>query len=120
MDDDFVAFLRGSIRSVWNVELLMVLARDPEREWTPDDLVRELRASDYIVRDGLKLLQSSGLVGATSATTFAYLPASEDFRRLVEELGQQYRERPQTLASAIFAPEDKLRTLANAFRLKKD
>ena len=115
-----VAFLRESIRSVWNVELLLVLARNPGRAWMPDDLVREMRASDHVVRDGLKLLQVAGLIGAVSPSTFSYLPASDDLRRLVEELEWQYRERPQTVTRAIFAPRDKLRTLAEAFRLKKD
>jgi hypothetical protein len=121
MDDEIVEFLRSSIRSVWNVELLLVLAADPTRTWTADELVLELRASDYIVQEGLRSLAAAGLVGATSPTTHGFMPASEELRRIVGEVERQYRERPQMVTRAIFsAPNETLRTFADAFRIKRD
>jgi hypothetical protein len=121
MDRELVDLLRGSIRSVWNLELLLFMARNAQRGWRADDLVRELRASDFIVSEGLQTLQTAGLASPAGEGTHRYLPASGDLDRLVQQLERQYRERPQSVTRAIFsAPNDKLQTFADAFRLKRD
>jgi hypothetical protein len=121
MDADLREFLRHSLRSVWNIEILLALFRNPSRAWMADDLVRELRASDFIVSQGMQGLQQAGLIVVESNGSFRYAPASTDLDRMVQELERVYRERPSVVTKALFAPsEDKLQTFADAFRLKKD
>ena len=48
---DLVAFAREHVRSVWAVELLLILRRDRDRCWPPEALVAELRASTNLVTD---------------------------------------------------------------------
>jgi DNA-binding transcriptional ArsR family regulator len=119
--DDLLEFIRGSIRSVWNVELILLMWRQSRRTWAPDELVRELRASEFVVSEGLGALQAAGLVTAEADGRYRYAPASPEFDRLVQQLDQVYRERPTAVTRAIFSsPTDKLQTFADAFRLKKD
>jgi hypothetical protein len=121
MDDDLREFLRHSLRSVWNIELLLWLFRSPARSWRPADLVRELRASDFVVSEGVAGLQRAGLVAAAPDGAYRYAPASPALDRLVQQLEQVYRERPTAITRALFAASDeKLQTFADAFRLKKD
>ncbi len=121
MDPDLLLFIQSSIRSVWSLELLLHLRRHSSRTWRPDELVRELRASDFVVSEALAALQAPGLVTPEQGGTYRYLPASADLDRLVGLLERQYRERPQSVTKAIFsAPSDKLQTFADAFRLKRD
>jgi hypothetical protein len=121
MDSDLLQFIRGSIRSVWNLELLLCLRRHSDRAWQADELVRELRASDFVVEEGLASLQAAGLVGAEAESAYRYAPASIALDKLVQQLDRHYQERPQSVTNAIFsAPNDTLRTFADAFRLKKD
>ena len=121
MDSDLLAFIRGSLRSVWNVELLLCLRNHQSRSWQPAELVRELRASDFVVEDGLASLRAAGLVSPDAPGTYRYLPASPELDRLVGQLEREYRQRPHAVTRAIFSgPNDTLQTFADAFRLKKD
>jgi hypothetical protein len=36
-------FIRSSSKSVWALELLLLMRRERSREWSVDDLIRELR-----------------------------------------------------------------------------
>jgi hypothetical protein len=113
-------FIRSSIRSVWTLELLFKLRQGSGRPFTPEELVRELRASDVVVSEGLSVLQSAGFVAASDGT-YAYAPASPHLDGLAGQLERLHRERPLAVTTAIFsAPTDKLQSLADAFRLKKD
>lgn len=121
IDDDVLSFLRTSIRSVWTLELLLLLWRAQDRAWSAAELVRELRASDSIVFDGIAALQAAGLVVSEGTDGFRYKPASSVLDLLLQRLAQLYRERPMVVTRALFAsPEQKLQTFADAFRLKKD
>lgn len=121
MDDELRDFLRHSLRSVWNIELLLWLSRHQAMSWPAADLVRELRASDLVVSQGVEGLRQAGLIIAETSGTYRYSPVTPDLDRLVQQLERVYRERPSTVTKALFsAPADKLSTFADAFRLKKD
>ncbi len=122
MDDDLREFLRHSLRSVWNIELLLWLQRHSGRGWQSVDLVRELRASDLVVSQGIAALQQAGLIAVEGSGAVHYAPASANLDRLVTQLEQVYRDRPSTVTKALFSvpANDKLTTFADAFRLKKD
>jgi hypothetical protein len=121
IDSGFLSFVRASFRSVWTVELLLFLWRHSSRAWTAAELVREMRASEFVVREGLILLQAAGLVGTDSECAYRYGPALPQLDGFVEQLDALYRERPFSVMQMIFStPGDKLQTFAEAFKLKKD
>ena len=116
-DSDLLSFVREHVRSVWAVELLLLLRRVPERCWTPADLVRELRASTTLVNDNLRRFEQSGLV-APEADGFRYAPASPVLEALCGRLEAAYRERPVSVINMIARPADPLQSLADAFKFR--
>jgi hypothetical protein len=119
IDERVFAFLRAHIRSLWALELLLLLARDRARTWHPGDLVREMRSSPVAVDEALRNLQDAGLAAADADSRYRYGPASPELDALAHGIAQAYAERPTAVVRAIVtAPEDKLRIFADAFRLK--
>ena len=116
-DSDLITFVREHVRSVWAVELLLLLRRDPERCWSPPDLVSELRASTSLVADNLQRFETSGLI-APEDGCFRYAPASPVLEALCAQLESAYRERPVQVINMIARPVDPLQSLADAFKFK--
>ncbi len=112
-------FIRGSIRSVWALELLLLLKRDADRHWSNDDLVRELRASTTVVEDSLAEFVAAGLVACQDGLC-RYAPASPVIAQLSEALEEAYRRRPVSVINIIASSRDKMQSFADAFRLKDD
>lgn len=121
LDDDLQEFIQGTLRSVWTLEVLLLLRRTRERDWSGDELVRELRASEVVVSENLGLLQAAGLVAPDAQGRWRYTPASPVFDALTRRLETVYREKPVSVVKAIVAsPNEKLQTFADAFKLKGD
>ena len=119
-DPDFAGFVREHVRSVWAVELLLILKRDPDRVWPPGDLVRELRASHSLVVDNLQRFERSGLVTRAEGDGWKYAPASPLLDELAAKLEGAYRERPVSVINLIAAPPDPVQGLADAFKFRGD
>lgn len=117
-DPDVFHFIREHVRSVWALELLLLLKADGERRWSVDDLVAALRASHTLVIDNLTALGQAGLVVPDDAGGFRYQPAAEVLGRLCDELEAAYRTKPVTVIRWISAPAERLRSLADAFKFK--
>jgi DNA-binding IclR family transcriptional regulator len=118
-DEQILAFLRANIRSLWALELLLLLARERGKAWLPSDLVREMRSSAVAVDEALRNLQRVGLVAADTDNRYRYAPASAELDALASGIAQAYATRPTAVVKAIVtAPDDKLRIFADAFRLK--
>lgn len=118
-EDDLLAFIATSLGSVWALELLLLLRRNPDRGWDPESLVRELRSSPLVVDEGLRRLQGAGLVMQDGAATFRYQAASPQLDDVASELEKVYAAKPTTVINAIVnARTDKLRAFSDAFKLK--
>lgn len=120
VDHDLLGFIREHIGSVWALELLLLMRRQPDRDWAAQDLVAELRASTSLVGDNLVRLQRAGLISSTDDGRFRFAPAGPALTGLCDELDAAYRQRPVQVINAIAAPPDKLQALADAFRIKRD
>jgi hypothetical protein len=119
-DPELLELIRQSVRSVWALELLLLMRRERERSWTPEALVSELRASHTLVADNLAALEATGLVLSEDGH-YRYAPATPLLEKLCGRLEEEYRLRPVRVINAIASsPNDRLHKLANAFRLKGD
>ena len=113
-------FIRSSFRSVWSLEVLLLLKREP-RPWTDAEIVTALRASDLIVSQSVSALGDAGLVVTDAAGLTEYRPASDDAARLVEEAERLYAASPDAVRRLILnASSSGLTAFADAFRLRKD
>ena len=90
--DEILRFIASSFRSVWALELLLVLKGTP-RPWSREELVTTMRASDLVVTKGLDALEVAGLV-TNSEEKAQYMPVSKDVAALVDEAEALYAKRP--------------------------
>lgn len=114
---DFAAAL---FPSVWALELLLVLKRDPERLWQAEELIQDLRSSQVVVRDALGSLSAAGLIVEQETGRYRYHAASADIDAIVSELQQVYAMKPAAVIRAIVStPNRKLKLLSDAFKFKE-
>jgi hypothetical protein len=117
--EDVRMFLHNEIKSTWALDLLLAMKAAPARAWAADDLVAELRGSRVIVSDCLSRLVSVGVV-AEDGGAYRYNSTSPH-DRVVSQLVKIYAERPIAVIREILAaPNDKIQSFVEAFRLKKD
>jgi DNA-binding transcriptional ArsR family regulator len=117
-DRDVFQFIREHVRSVWALELLLRLKHEPERCWSVDELVGELRASHSLVADNLTALEDAGLVIVDDRGCFRYQPAAAVLAKVCDDLDATYAAKPVTVIRWISAPAERLQSLADAFKFK--
>jgi hypothetical protein len=118
-EDEVLAFVQRSVKSVWGLELLLLLRRERQKSWRVADLVLELRSSEAAVDVALDGLRGAGFVSAEAEDLYRYAPASPELDEVAGRIDAVYAAKPMAVAKAIMsAPNDKLRIFADAFRLK--
>jgi hypothetical protein len=117
--DEILRFITSSFRSIWALELLLVL-KSQERSWSPDELVTTMRASELVVAKALATLEAAGLA-TVHGEKAQYMPVSEEVAALVAEAESLYAKRPDAVRRAIIAVSaGDAAAFAEAFRLRKD
>ena len=117
--DALLRFAGSSFRSVWALELLLIL-KDDRRIWTSAELVTTMRASELVVSKGVDGLVAAGLA-TMEGEGIRYLPINDYVAACVDELEQLYTVRPDAVRRAIVSASSKgASAFADAFRLRKD
>lgn len=111
-------FLRDNFKSVWSLELLLHLEAEPERSFTPAELVTALRASRGIVEQSLGSLVAAALIVVEEGGRVRYAPADPRLRRMVARIRDEYASRPDAVRRAIVASGAS--AFSEAFRWRKD
>lgn len=120
IDKDVEEFLQLSLRSVWTLEVLLLLLRQPARGWTERTLLREMRASQTVVSEAVATLTALGLIATDENGEIRYRAASP-LHALAERVSALYRERPAAVTLAIHAKgTSNIQTFADSFKLRKD
>ncbi len=120
LPDEVKAFVLEHIDSIEQLEVLLCLFRQPQHEFTAEEVCAELRIGTGACVDRLKSLESHGLLEQAPSGGFRFGSDPERNRR-VWALSQAYLERRVAMINLIFSkPTEKLRTFANAFRFRKD
>ena len=118
-NEEILRFIASSFRSVWALELLLVL-KSEQRNWSREELVSTMRASDLVVTKGLDALEAAGLV-SNNDDKAQYMPVSKDVATLVDDAEGLYAKRPDAVRRAIVAASAGDATaFADAFKLRKD
>jgi DNA-binding IclR family transcriptional regulator len=117
-DPEVAEFIDIYIPSIWALELLLFLRRKTGRAWTAGELVRELRASTNLVEGNLSRFERHGLA-LRDEEGWRFHPANLTLDALIAKVDQMYRERPMHVMGLV-ARTSGLRSLADAFRIKKD
>jgi predicted transcriptional regulator len=116
-----LTFIKDNFRSVWALELLILLAGDSERAISHDELVARLRASDSVVGQSLSSLVAAGIVSTEEDGGARFAPASADIERLAKAAVALYAQKPDAVRRLIVLGQNgSLAAFADAFRLRKD
>ena len=119
-EDDVLAFVREAIRSVWTLELLVLMQQDGERVWQTAELVAALRANTRVVTEGLSALDAAGLLRTEEAGSYRFHPATKEQTETIREVVDLYNRKPMAVVRTILtSPTDKIQTFADAFRFRK-
>jgi hypothetical protein len=126
MADDIRADLRdfivNEIGSIAQLELLLLLCKDSEREWTADEAARALYTAKDAMATLLEGFRARGFVWATNSAPVRYRFNDKPAERaqLIADIAQLYETRRVTVINLIYAgPVNKLQSFADAFRLRK-
>lgn len=116
--DHLFRFIGSSFRSVWALELLLLVKREP-RVWSRPELISTLRGSELVVNKALEELVAAGLV-SIEGDGARYMPVSDDLARNVEEVEKLYSARPDAVRREIVSASASGATaFADAFKLRR-
>ena len=120
-------FISDHVESVMQLEVLLLLAGQPGKVWTASELAQQLRIDVVWVDAQLRAIVAGGLAGVEepgpggAGAEFRYAPRTAELGAAVDELAKAYADRRVTVIGLIFAkPVDKIRSFADAFRLRKE
>jgi len=117
------SFIAQHLDSVLEVEILLLLYQTRPRHWSAEEVVERLRIDPAWAVGQLGRLCDHGLLRCEPGPppTFAYAPASAESDAAVAALDRAYADRRVSVIELIFAkPLDKIRSFADAFRIRKD
>lgn len=116
-------FIREYVGSVTELEVLLLLLAEPARGWTAADVARELRISVEFSRNHLAKLSADGILRERpgAAATYQYGVSTPELSEIMARLAQLYARNRATIIDLIYStPNDRIRTFADAFKLRKD
>ena len=107
------------IESVAQLEVLLLLLRDPARLWTAAQLATELRVADSWTQAQLQELSQQNLA-VRDGQGFRY-DANAATHATVQELERAYQSHPVAVVTLIYTkPNRTLKSFSDAFKLRKD
>jgi hypothetical protein len=113
-------FIRQHISSVEAVEVLLLLHGSPDRDWTGQQVSKELYSQPEAAQFRLDDLAGRGLL-SREGDAFRYRPTSRDLAAAVDALAETYARRRVRVVSFIFSPPSHAgRSIADAFRFRRD
>jgi hypothetical protein len=117
LDPQLIHFVRTSLRSIWALEVLLFVRGRAPNAISCEEIVRELRATPYLVKRIVDQLASEQLV-ALEGSEVRFQASSPDQEKLCELLEAASRDRPIGLRDAIVgSPDTKLKNFSDAFRI---
>ena len=100
------AFVRGSISSVEQLAILLLLRANPFRTWTATEVSRELRGSEHSAQLRLSDLLDQQLIEERrdgGEVAYVYAPSSEALRDTIDAVAEAYAERPYSVIALIYS-----------------
>lgn len=118
---DILEFISKHIHSVEQIEILAILHREPNREWSVHALDDVIRSSEESLRMRLQDLCRRGFITCSPAPNEVYRfgPSSADLRLSIDALVAAYKNHRIRVIEAIFTkPMTEIRCFSEAFRFR--
>jgi hypothetical protein len=117
-------FIVNHVDSITKLEVLLLLARSPEKQWTAKLVTRELRSNQSAIERHLEALSRIGLLqseGGGSEKLYHFDAVQPELANVVKELSESFGTYRSRIIELIYnRPIEILEDFANAFRLRKD
>ncbi|WP_375772881.1 hypothetical protein NR798_18990 [Archangium gephyra] len=116
-------FIAHHIHSVEQLEILLLLHQQPGRAWSSEAVARELRIAPASAAERLEDMVHTRLLRRQGVRPeeYRYGPESMKLDDAVRGLATEYARRRVMIINLIYSkPIDKIRTFADAFRIRKD
>jgi predicted transcriptional regulator len=113
-------FVRREIKSVFQLEVLLLLHRTRERAWTVMEVSQELGIDPEIAGTEILNLTQLGLIRTrdTTPTTYFYEPEDQTDELVIDNLAILYGKQRVGIFSLILSDSNsRIRRFAEAFRL---
>jgi hypothetical protein len=119
--DEVRRFILTSIPSVPYLEALLLLRAEPARPWDSHRLAGRLYIGEAQALELLQSMQQGGVTRQRDDGGFAYGPAQEELRVLIDRLADSYSQDLVGVTDLIHSRLDKrAQQFADAFRWKKE
>jgi hypothetical protein len=123
LPSDVRQFLAEYIRSIEQLEILLLLRESPERQWTPAAIYQRVRSSERSVTGTLEALCKQNLVRQSDepAPGYQFSPPTDQLKDTIATVARLYLERRVKIVEAIYSERvSEVDQFAKAFRLRKD
>jgi DNA-binding MarR family transcriptional regulator len=121
--DEVERFVRTSIGSVGQLEILLLLHSLRGERRTARQINEELRSSRSSVENRLSDLEKRGLIaseGSGEGRTYRYSPRAADLAACIDRLSMLYDKYRGRIIDLIFSSGDQMRSFSDAFRFKDE
>lgn len=120
-EENVLEFAANTFRSVWALEMLLLIRRSPERRWAEGKLIAELRSSSVVIAESIANLVSAGLACVNDDATVTYHARSPEIDAVVVDLDILYAQKPTLVVRHIVMSKNaKLKLLSDAFRIVRE
>ena len=114
-------FVAEHIDSAEKLEILLLLQRNPEKQWTALEVSQAIYTVPASATMRLEALVAEGFLASAGGADprYSYGPRSDTMRSQVDSLAAAYQADRVSVIKLIFArPPDPVQSFADAFRLR--
>lgn len=125
MTDDFSfnvkQFIDQNIESLAQLEALLLMRQDLHKSWDAEEIAKALYTSSELAAALLTDFGRRGFLKSLTDGRYTFNAEDSQFSQLMDEIAAAYQERRVAVISLIYSkPLNKVQTLADAFRLRKE
>lgn len=118
---EVIDFISEHITSMEQLEVLLLLSGEPNRDWSSEAVFTAIQSSQASVTQRLLEFCDRGLLIQPAPLSFRYLPKSQALASVVRALAATHKERRVKVIELIYRkPVDNVQSFADAFKIRKD
>ena len=116
---DVRQFLVENIRSIEQLEILLLLRASSDRSWTAREVYQRVMTNETSVQESLGKLHDQRLVQVEDESDYRFVSSAET-HDVLEKLASLYKEKPARIIYALYGPQrSELDAFAQAFKLRQ-
>lgn len=117
---DVKTFVARYVGSVQQLEILLLLSRGRDQNWTVEAIGKKLGLGDIAVRNRLINLHLKGFINVEEKVDRFYRYKSGESDGVIKKLERLFEQNPVRLIELILSKDNQLQNFSDAFRLRDD